>query len=228
MTDRFSNTDLAHYVDHTLLKAEASLLDIQQLCREAMDLNFFAVCVNPFWISECVTQLNGSPVKIATVVGFPLGANTSISKAHESREAVALGVDEIDMVINLGAVKSGDWATVEKDISLVVTASAAKIVKVILETASLKREEIIKACQCAEAAGANFVKTSTGFGPGGATLEAVSIMKEAVGGRLKIKASGGIRDLETMEKMIAAGADRIGTSSANKFLRHEAITGGSY
>lgn len=228
MTDRFTNMDLAHYVDHTLLKAEASRGEIQQLCQEAMNLRFFAVCVNPFWINECVTQLKGSSVKIATVVGFPLGANTSTSKAHESKEAVGLGADEIDMVINLGAVKSGDWSKVENDIALVVKASEEKAVKVILESASLGREEIIKACKCAEMAGAKFVKTSTGFGAGGATEAAVSLMKETVGDRLKIKASGGIRDLETMKKMIIAGADRIGTSSAHKFLRQEAVTGGSY
>lgn len=220
--------DLAHYVDHTLLKAEASKSDIEQLCREATELNFYAVCVNPIWIGECVKRLEKTSVRVATVVGFPLGCNTLSSKSHETKDAVSLGADEIDMVINLGALKSGDWSLVEKDISAVVQASEGRPVKVILETAALQRDEIIHACRCSESAGAAFVKTSTGFGCGGATVEAVTLMKETIGDRLRIKASGGIRDLETMKKMISAGANRIGTSSAYKFLRQETATPGSY
>lgn len=201
-------------IDHTILKAEATEEMVKELCKEAMEYEFAAVCVNPFHVKLCKDLLNGSSVKIATVIGFPLGANTSTVKAFETKDAIANGADEIDMVINIGALKAKTYHLVKDDISGVVKAAKDKaLVKVIIETSLLNREEKIKACELAVEAGADFVKTSTGFSTGGASVEDVKLMKEVVGDKLGIKASGGIRDLKTAEQMILAGANRLGVSS---------------
>ncbi len=201
-------------IDHTILKAEATEEMVKELCKEAMEYEFAAVCVNPFHVKLCKDLLNGSSVKIATVIGFPLGANTSTVKAFETKDAIANGADEIDMVINIGALKAKTYLLVKDDISGVVKAAKDKaLVKVIIETSLLNREEKIKACELAVEAGADFVKTSTGFSTGGASVEDVKLMKEVVGDKLGIKASGGIRDLKTAEQMILAGANRLGVSS---------------
>lgn len=210
---------VADLVDHTLLKAEATLADIEKLCAEAAEHRFAAVCVNPTWVAACVERLGGSGVAVATVVGFPLGATTSRAKAAEAREAVATGADEIDMVIALGRLKSGDWNYVEDDIRSVVEASRPAIVKVIIESATLTPEEIVQASAISREAGARFVKTSTGFhAAGGASAEAVRLMRLTVGDDLGVKASGGVRDCATALAMVAAGANRIGTSSGVGFV----------
>jgi deoxyribose-phosphate aldolase len=210
---------VADFVDHTLLKAEATKAEIEKICAEAKQHEFAAVCVNGTWVELCVALLRGTGVTVASVVGFPLGAMTIRSKAAEAREAVAAGAREIDMVIALGRLKSGEWGYVEEDIRAVVEASRPGIVKVILESSALTREEIIKASALSKEAGAHFVKTSTGFhSSGGASLEAVRMMRIVVGDALGVKASGGIRDCETALKMIAAGANRLGTSSGVAFV----------
>lgn len=209
---------IADFVDHTLLRAEATRSDIVKLCAEAREYRFAAVCVNPTWVELCVRELHGTGVAVATVVGFPLGATTPRAKAAEAREAVATGADEIDMVANIGRIRSGEWVAVEDDIRAVVEASRPSRVKVIIESAALSREEIIKSSALAREAGAHFVKTSTGFHPaGGASVEAVRLMRLVVGDRLGVKASGGVRDCATALRMIAAGASRIGTSSGVAF-----------
>lgn len=206
--------ELAKYIDHTLLKPETTKEAVLRLCAEAKQYQFASVCVNPAWVSLCAEQLAGSGVKVCTVIGFPLGANTSEVKAFETAEAIRHGADEIDMVINIGAVKSGDWDLVQADIEAVVKAAHPKaIVKVILETGALTDEEKVKACQVSKLAGADFVKTSTGFGPGGATVEDVALMRKTVGPEMGVKASGGVRDYDAVMKMIEAGANRIGASA---------------
>ncbi len=205
--------DLAAMIDHTLLKPDASAPEVDRLCAEARAYGFCSVCVNTYWVPFCRERLAGSSVKVCTVVGFPLGAMDSRSKAAETAEAVAQGAGEIDMVINVGAIKSGDWATVEADIRGVVEAASGRPVKVILETGLLTDEEKVRACQASVAAGAAFVKTSTGFSKGGATEADIALMRRTVGAGLGVKASGGVRTLEDAEKMIAAGASRIGASS---------------
>lgn len=210
---------MADYVDHTLLKAEATRSEIEHLCDEAAEHGFAAVCVNGSWISLCRQRLAGTSVKIATVVGFPLGATTSETKAAEARQLVELGADELDMVAPIGHILEGDWDYVEDDIRAVVDASKARTVKVILESATLEPLQIVKASAIAMEAGAHFVKTSTGFHPaGGATAEAVALMRLTVGDALGVKAAGGIRDCATALRMIAAGANRIGTSSGVRFV----------
>lgn len=221
-------TTIAQLVDHTLLRADANLTEIEAHCRVALECGFFSVCVNPIWVQPCAQILRNSTVVVCTVVGFPLGANTSASKAQMAREAIELGAKEIDMVINLGALKSGQWGAVEKDISEVVKSSGKNVVKVILETTLLTEAEKIQACKVSEVAGAAFVKTSTGFGPGGATVADVALMKKTVGNRLKVKASGGIRDLATLQKMVEAGASRIGSSAGRALLGGTADTKGTY
>ena len=206
--------DLARYIDHTLLKAKTTRDELKKLCEEAAQYKFASVCVNPTNVSYCVRALRGSGVAVCTVVGFPLGATTGAAKAFEAKEAVRAGATEIDMVVNIGALKSGDYATVLDDIEKVVKASGQAIVKVIIETGELSREEKIIACALSKVAGAAFVKTSTGFGPGGATAEDVALMKAVVGEELEVKASGGVRDAEGVDKMIAAGATRIGASAS--------------
>jgi deoxyribose-phosphate aldolase len=205
---------IAEFIDHTLLKAEATKGEIEKLCTEALENEFAAVCVNPVWVPVCAARLKGSRVALATVIGFPLGANASEIKAAETALAVRQGATEIDMVAAIGHIKSGDWAHVADDIASVVRAAAGTLVKVIIESAHLTPVEIIKASAIAKESGAQYVKTSTGFhAAGGASAEAVALMRLVVGDALGVKASGGVRDCATALKMIANGATRIGTSS---------------
>jgi deoxyribose-phosphate aldolase len=210
---------LAGLIDHTLLKPEATEAEVEKLCREARDYRFCSVCVNTSWVSRCRDLLRGSGVKVCCVVGFPLGAMDSRTKAYETREAIGNGADEIDMVLNIGALKSGDLATVEKDIRAVVQAARGKVTKVILETGLLDDGEKVTACQLSKKAGATFVKTSTGFAKGSVATEAdIALMRRTVGPRMGVKASGGVRTLADAQKMIAAGATRIGASSGVAIL----------
>ena len=209
-----SPTQMASMIDHTLLKPEASREAVEQLCREAKTHSFFSVCVNSSMVSLAKSQLYGSSVKVCAVVGFPLGAGTPGAKTYEAREAVRCGADEIDMVINIGALKSFDYELVEQDIKRMVKAVQPRVVKVILETSSLCDTEKIIACALAKSAGAHFVKTSTGFGGGGATAEDIQLMRRVVGPDMGVKASGGMRDYRTALAMVKAGATRIGASSS--------------
>jgi deoxyribose-phosphate aldolase len=208
------NTTLASLIDHTLLRPDAVLADIETLCREAREHRFYSVCIQPYWITTAQGFLAGSDVKICTVAGFPLGANMSNAKATETRLAVEAGADEIDMVMNIGAALEGHWNFVEHEIHEVVSSAQGRPVKVILETCLLAPGQITLACQAAVRGGASFVKTSTGFSSGGATVDAVRLMRETVGPRIGVKASGGIRDRATAEAMVAAGATRLGTSAS--------------
>jgi deoxyribose-phosphate aldolase len=211
--------DIARYIDHTLLKPEATLDQVTLLCAEAAKFRFCSVCINPFWVATCKRLLQGHPVKVCTVIGFPLGANSPAMKATEARRAVQEGADEVDMVINVGALKSGLYDTVEADIAGVVEAAGPGIItKVILETGLLNDTEKIKGCELAKKAGADFVKTSTGFGPGGATAADIALMRRVVGDELGVKASGGVRDRETALLMIQSGASRIGASASVKIV----------
>ena len=205
--------NLASYIDHTLLKATATPDDIRDLCEEAAMYGFAAVCVNSVYVDLAAHLLAGSGVKVATVVGFPLGANLTWVKEEETRQAVRCKADEIDMVISLGAAKSGQWDGVANDVHSVVEAAEGKIVKAILETCFLDDDEKCQAALAALRGGAHFVKTSTGFGSGGATVEDIQLLRRTVGDAAQIKASGGIRTLEQVRAMIAAGADRIGASA---------------
>lgn len=226
--ENLSEKNLAAYIDHTLLKAEATKLQVRKLCEEALEHHFYAVCVNSGLVSTCREVLRNSKISIASVIGFPLGANDSATKAFETNRAINLGASEIDMVINIGALKAGELSFVERDIFDVVRAAEGKIVKVILETSLLTDEEKRKACELSVKAGAHFVKTSTGFGGGGATVEDILLMKSVVGQQAKIKASGGIRDLETAIKMIEAGAVRLGTSSGVALIKGLSANPGNY
>ncbi|MGI6377770.1 deoxyribose-phosphate aldolase [bacterium] len=208
--------DYNQLIDHTLLKPEASQEAIAKLCLEAKEYNFYAVCVNPCYVKFCTQQLKGSRVKVCTVIGFPLGATTSETKAFETSNALDNGADEIDMVINVGALKAGFYDYVYGDIKAVVKAAKGRLVKVIIETCLLSDEEKVQACKLALEAGADFVKTSTGFSTGGATVHDVSLMRKTVGDKLGVKASGGIRSREDLEALVQAGASRIGTSSGVK------------
>ena len=211
--------NIASMIDHTLLKPEATKEMIEKLCNEAKKYGFAAVCVNPYYVKMSKKFLEGSKVKVATVIGFPLGANTKEVKAFETKNAIENGADEVDMVINIGAMKNRDYDVVKKDIEAVVEAAKGRaIVKVIIETCLLTDEEKIKACELSKEAGADFVKTSTGFSTGGATVNDVKLMKETIGDSLKIKASGAIRDYETAKAMIEAGASRIGASASIKIV----------
>lgn len=208
------NARIAEFIDHTMLKAETTRAEIDQLCAEAVEHEFAAVCVNPVWVPRCAEKLKGSRVALATVVGFPLGANQPEIKAAEAALAIRQGATEIDMVAAVGHIKSGDWNHVADDISAVVRAASGTLVKVIIESAHLTPVEIIKASAIAREAGAQYVKTSTGFhAAGGASAEAVALMRLVVGDALGVKASGGVRDCATALRMIANGATRIGTSS---------------
>lgn len=201
-------------IDHTLLKPEATKEQVEKLCAEAKEYTFASVCVNPTWVKISAELLAGTPVKVCTVIGFPLGATTPETKAFETTDAINNGAGEIDMVLNVGALKSQDLELVKRDIEAVVNAAKGKaIVKVILETCLLTKEEIKVASKLSKEAGADFVKTSTGFSTGGATAEDVALMREVVGPDLGVKASGGVRSLEDVQKMIEAGATRIGASS---------------
>ncbi|QQY80524.1 deoxyribose-phosphate aldolase [Keratinibaculum paraultunense] len=211
--------NIASMIDHTLLKPDATKKMIDKLCKEAKEYGFAAVCVNPYYVSRAKELLKDTNIKVATVIGFPLGANTKEVKAFETEDAIKNGADEVDMVINIGALKSEEYDVVIDDIKSVVKAANGKaIVKVIIETCLLTKEEKIIACKLAKEAGADYVKTSTGFSIGGATVEDVKLMKEIVGDSLKIKASGGIRDYETAKAMIDAGASRIGASASIKIV----------
>lgn len=205
--------ELNRYIDHTLLKPESTKEDIQKVVDEAKKYNFASVMVNPCWIPFVKPQLEGTDVKAACVIGFPLGANTTKTKVFEVKDAIANGADEVDMVLNIGMLKGGDDAYVTDEIRQLKEAAGDHVLKVIIETCLLTDDEKVRACKDAVAAGADFVKTSTGFSTGGATVADVKLMKEAVkGSDVKVKASGGIRTKEDMEAMIAAGAERIGTS----------------
>lgn len=207
-------SQVARYIDHTLLKPDATADQIKKLCEEARQYNFATVCVNSSQVRLAAELLKGSTVKPIAVVGFPLGASTAKAKAFETLEAIRHGAEEIDTVINIGALKSRDYKTVHEDIKAVVDAAQPIPVKVILETSQLNEEEKIISCALSSAAGAAFVKTSTGFTGGGATIEDVQLMRRIVGPNLGVKASGGVRDYETAKKMLAAGANRLGTSSS--------------
>lgn len=211
---------IASYIDHTLLKQDATKSQIEVLCQEAAKYEFASVCVNPTWVSFAAEQLKDSPVKVCTVIGFPLGASTSDTKAFETKDAIAKGATEIDMVLNVGALKSGLTEDVKQDIAAVVEAAKGKaIVKVILETCLLTKDEIVLASQLSKDAGADFVKTSTGFSTGGATPEDVALMFKTVGADLEVKASGGVRSVEDFNKMVEAGATRIGASSGVAIMK---------
>ncbi|HHU63126.1 MAG TPA: deoxyribose-phosphate aldolase [Clostridiales bacterium] len=206
---------LASMIDHTLLKPDATVEDVKKVCEEAKQYGFASVCINPGYVPLAVQTLRGSNVKTCTVIGFPLGATTTKTKVEETKEALENGAKEIDMVINVGALKSGDIDLVKNDIEEVVIAAKGRgIVKVIIETCLLTDDEKVKACTIAKAAGADFVKTSTGFSTGGATVEDIKLMREVVGPDMGVKASGGIRDYETAMAMINAGANRIGASAS--------------
>jgi deoxyribose-phosphate aldolase len=214
MQKEWTKATLAKTIDHTLLKAIATEQQVRELCAEARKYGFASVCVNPFWVPLCAKELSGTDIVVCTVIGFPLGANAPETKAAEARLAVSQGAREIDMVINLGSVKSGDWKAVEEDIKGVVKASGDAAVKVIIETCYLTDAEKVKACEAAARAGARFVKTSTGFGTGGASADDVRLMRKTVGDKLQVKASGGIRSYHDAILMLDAGADRIGASSS--------------
>ena len=213
---------IAEYIDHTLLKADAGKEDIERICREAAEYGFASVCVNSCWVSLVSSLLKGTGVHVCTVVGFPLGAMSSRGKADETAEAVRDGADEIDMVLNIGYLKSGMLAEAEEDIKAVRNACQGKILKVIIETCLLTDDEKRTACALAVSAGADFVKTSTGFSTGGATVHDVALMKEAVRDKgLKVKASGGIRNYKDARAMVEAGADRIGASAGIAIVREK-------
>lgn len=212
--------EIARYIDHTALKATATETDIVQLCREAAEYDFYAVCVNSCWVPICKKELKNTYIKIASTIGFPLGAMSTASKIAEARSAVENGADEIDMVMNIGKFKSGDHAFVEQEIREIKKSIGRKILKVIIETCYLDMEEKEIATDIACKAGADFVKTSTGFGSGGATLEDVILLKAIASGRAKIKASGGIKDHDTAAAYIKDGADRIGTSSGVEIVKN--------
>ena len=203
----------AAMIDHTLLKADATRDQITKLCEEAKEYGFASVCVNPTWVKYAAELLEGADSVVCTVIGFPLGANTPAVKAFETKDAIANGAGEIDMVINIGAMKNGEFDLVREDIKAVVDAANGTLVKVIIETCLLTDEEKVKACELAALAGADFVKTSTGFSTGGATAEDIALMRKTVGPDIGVKASGGVRSLEDMKLMVENGATRIGASS---------------
>ncbi|RLQ92062.1 deoxyribose-phosphate aldolase [Planomicrobium sp. Y74] len=213
-------TNIASYIDHTLLKPESTKEQVIQLCKEAAEYEFASVCVNPSYVETAAAELKNSKVKVCTVIGFPLGASTSETKAFETKDAIEKGAEEIDMVVNIGAIKSGDSKLVKNDIQAVVDAAKGKaIVKVIIEASLLTDEEKVLASRLSKEAGADFVKTSTGFSTGGATVADVKLMRETVGSELGVKASGGVRSLEDVQGMIDAGASRIGASSGVQIMQ---------
>lgn len=217
--------NLSSLIDHTLLRADATKAEITILTEEAKKYEFASVCVNPTWVSYAAEQLMNSKVKVCTVIGFPLGASTSATKAFEAKNAIEGGATEVDVVINVAALKDGNYDYVMQDIKGVVDAATGKaLVKVIIEACLLTQEEKKLACQLSVKAGAEFVKTSTGFSTGGATAEDVALMRQVVGDKIGVKASGGIRNLEDMERMIAAGATRIGASSGVKIMEGQSST----
>lgn len=217
---------LAKYIDHTLLKPEAARADIERVCDEALEHKFASVCVNPSYAALVAERLAGSDVTPCVVVGFPFGTHTPEAKAAETAQAVAFGVLEVDMVLNVGAVKSGDWVLVERDIAAVVEAAGKALVKVILETCLLTDEEKVHACEISKRAGAAFVKTSTGYSTGGATAHDVALMRKSVGSEMGVKASGGIRTFEDAVAMLQAGANRLGCSAGVKIIAGKSGTEG--
>ncbi|MFE8696739.1 deoxyribose-phosphate aldolase [Cytobacillus sp. FJAT-53684] len=213
-------TNVARMIDHTLLKADATKEQIEKICVEAKEYNFASVCVNPAWVKVSAEILQGTEVKVCTVIGFPLGASTPETKAFETKNAIENGATEVDMVINIGALKGGDLELVERDIRAVVDAAKGKaLTKVIIETCLLTEEEKVTACELSVKAGADFVKTSTGFSTGGATAEDIALMRKTVGPDIGVKASGGVRSAEDAEMMINAGATRIGASSGAAIVK---------
>jgi deoxyribose-phosphate aldolase len=212
---------VAAMIDHTLLKPDATRKDIEALCREAALFQFATVCVNPTWVAVAAQRLAGTPVRVCSVVGFPLGATTADVKGYETRRAIFDGAREIDMVINVGALKSADLRTAERDIEAVTAPcrDCGVLSKVIIEAALLTDDEKVTACTLAKAAGADYVKTSTGFGPGGATVADVALMRRVVGAEMGVKAAGGVRDLEGLKAMVAAGATRVGASAGVKIVQ---------
>ena len=219
---------LSKTIDHTLLKAEATATQIETLCAEAREYHFYSVCVNSGYVSLAVAQLKGSDVKVCSVVGFPLGAMGTKAKAYEAAVAIEEGAEEIDMVINVGWLKSGDIAKVEQDIQVLREATKGKTLKVIFETALISKEEIVTLCEICTGVGVDFVKTSTGFSIGGATLEDVALMKASVGENVQVKASGGIRDYETAVAMLEAGATRLGVSAGIAIVTGASVEKGGY
>lgn len=218
--------ELNQFIDHTILKADATEADVTRILDEAKEHNFFSVCLNPCWITLAKEKLAESPVAICTVIGFPLGANTSEVKGYEAADAISKGANEVDMVINVGALKSKQYKKVLNDIEAVVSVAKGKaLVKVIIETALLTQEEKVKACELAKKAGANCVKTSTGFSTGGAIVEDIVLMRETVGPNMGVKASGGIHNAEQAKALIEAGATRIGTSAGVAIMSGETATG---
>jgi deoxyribose-phosphate aldolase len=213
--------EVSSMIDHTLLKADATRTEIEKLCSEAAEFHFATVCVNPAWVALAATRLRGTGVGVCSVVGFPLGATTADVKNFETRRAIYDGATEIDMVVNVGALKSGDLRTVERDIEAVTDPcrQCGVISKVIIEAALLTDDEKVSACTLSKAAGADFVKTSTGFGPGGATAADVALMRRIVGAEMGVKAAGGVRDLEGLKAMVAAGASRVGASAGVKIVQ---------
>ncbi|MBU0439286.1 deoxyribose-phosphate aldolase [Staphylococcus succinus] len=209
----------AKYIDHTLLKPEATRVQIDKIIEEAKDFNFKSICINPTHVKYAAELLGNSDVLVCTVIGFPLGATTTKSKVFEAEDAINNGASEVDMVINIGALKDGRYEEVQKDIEGVVAAANGKTVKVIIETCLLTDDEKVKACELSKAAGADFVKTSTGFAGGGATPQDVKLMKDTVGDALEVKASGGVRNLEDFNNMIEAGATRIGASAGVQIIQ---------
>ncbi|MGQ7370700.1 deoxyribose-phosphate aldolase [Streptococcus suis] len=219
--------ELNKYIDHTILKPESTEQQVAKIIEEAKEYDFASVCVNPTWVAYAAKRLAGTEVKVCTVIGFPLGANTPAVKAFETKDAIANGADEIDMVINIGALKSQNYDLVLEDIQAVVEASGDKLVKVIIETCLLTDEEKVKACQLSQEAGADFVKTSTGFSTGGATVVDVALMRQTVGPDMGVKASGGARTYEDALAFIEAGATRIGASSGVAIM-NGAVADGDY
>ncbi|MDF2675426.1 MAG: deoxyribose-phosphate aldolase [Clostridiales bacterium] len=223
------NNNIAGLIDHTALKPDTTIEQIRKLCAEAIEYGFASVCVNPGYVKLCSDLLKGSKIKVCTVIGFPLGATTTAAKVAETTEAIANGASEVDMVINVGALKSGDFDCVKKDIEGVVLAAKGKaLVKVILETCLLTDEEKIKSCKICKEAGADFVKTSTGFSTGGATVADIKLMRAEVKPYMGVKASGGIRDYETAKAMVDAGASRIGASASVAIANKEKASGSGY
>lgn len=214
------------YIDHTLLKPEATKEQIAKLCQEAKEYDFMSVCVNPGRVKECVEALKGSDVKVCTVIGFPLGATTTLSKVNEAKEAQENGATEFDMVLNIGALKEGNYDLAREDIRKVKEAIGKDVLKVIIETCILTDEEIVKASELCVEAGADFVKTSTGFNTAGANPRVVKIMKNTVGDKALVKAAGGVKTPDDLKEMIEAGADRIGTSSGVKLMQGNNAEGG--
>ncbi|WML59687.1 deoxyribose-phosphate aldolase [Neobacillus sp. PS2-9] len=222
-----ATTNVAAMIDHTLLKPEATKEQIETLCQEAIENKFFSVCVNPVWVRTSKELVKNSEVKVCTVIGFPLGASTSETKAFETKNAIENGADEVDMVINIGALKDQNDTLVENDIRAVVEAAKGKaLTKVIIETSLLTKEEKIRACELSVKAGANYVKTSTGFSTGGATFDDIALMRKTVGPTIGVKASGGVRSTEDAQKMIEAGATRIGASSSVDIIKGLTVTSG--